>query len=115
MSDLLDLEKYARKVFARLFGSLFFYLAFLGMHLNLIFVQRDAYQAYLSLVPLVLSQLLLPREVMQDAAVRDAPRNETRIRLEKVDRFAMLLRAAYLLLAFVVLLLLPRLIPAPTP
>lgn len=107
------LQSYARKIYARFGIALLSYLAFLGMHLNLLLVSKDPSQAYYSLIPLVLAFVMMPRNFTPKAIAYDMLPEEGKtlhLRLQTLGRSAIYVRGMFSALALFVLLLLPRLL-----
>ncbi len=106
----------ARRVYLNLAGSVLCFLVFIGMNLNALLITHDRTWGLISILPMVLSYVLLPRVLPTNDY--DTPESQ-RISPDMTFRLARLkplltsLRVVYPLLALFVLLALPRLVPAP--
>ncbi len=112
---MTQLKARAQKVYTRLGGSIFLYLVFVGLNLNAQFLGNNT-SGLLSLLPLALAVFALPRNsYLEPDDIHDPQQMALAERIERIDKLAFLLRGLYVFGALIVLMVLPRLIPAPTP
>lgn len=110
----VSIQNHAKRVYLRLGVAILAFLIFLGMQLNLVFLDRSNYHVLASLAPLLVAFVALPRKVVAgEADMTDQAQLSLLARLGRLERYVMFVRLAFYALAFFAVLVLPRVVPPP--
>ena len=104
-----------KKLYIRSGGALVAFIAFIVLNVNAILIGDEANNmGLLSIVPLVIAYFALPRRIPRIIGSDASGDSDLALKLDRLVRFINWLRLIFFVVAIFVLLVLPRIIPAPS-